>query len=137
MTVVSNTSPLNYLVLIELQQLLHVPRFAAAIDRCAGRVTVERLAFDAGVSRQHFTRVFHERTGVTPKLYARLARFQSGPQCAGAVADRAQAALALGYADQSHWIAEFKEFSGLTPQAFAARRWLHPFVDRALGIQSA
>lgn len=111
-----------------------VPGLAASIAQSGGRVAVEQLAFEAGVSRQHLTRLFRERVGVTPKLYARLARFQSGLACAGSIAaaDRAQVALELGYADQSHWIAEFKEFSGLTPQQFAARRWLHPFVERAL-----
>jgi AraC-like DNA-binding protein len=75
--------------------------------------------------------------GVTRKLYARLARFQwsLAYAAAGEPADGAHAALALGYADQSHWIAEFKEFSGLTPHRFAARRWFHPFVERAVRVQ--
>lgn len=110
-----------------------VSGLAASIEQRAGRVSVEQLTCDAGVSRQHLARTFRERVGVTPKLYARLARFQSSLAYTGAgeAADGAHAALALGYADQSHWIAEFKEFSGLTPHSFAARRWLHPFVERA------
>jgi methylphosphotriester-DNA--protein-cysteine methyltransferase len=111
-----------------------VAGLAASIEQRAGHVTLEQLAHEAGISRQHLTRLFRERVGVTPKLYARLARFQSGLAYAGSgePADGADAALALGYADQSHWIAEFKEFSGLTPHRFAARRWFHPFVERAL-----
>jgi AraC-like DNA-binding protein len=111
-----------------------VPRLAASIEQRAGRVTVEQAANTAGISRQHLTRLFRERVGVTPKLYARLARFQSGFAHArsGEPNGGACAALALGYADQSHWIAEFKEFSGLTPRGFAARRWFHPFVERVL-----
>ena len=107
---------------------------AASIEQSAGHVTVEQAACAAGISRQHLTRLFRERVGITPKLYARLARFQSGLTYAGPgeMEDGAHAALALGYADQSHWIAEFKEFSGLTPRSFAARRWFHPFVARAL-----
>jgi AraC-like DNA-binding protein len=114
-----------------------VAGLAASIERSAGQVTVEQLAHRAGISRQHLTRVFRERVGVTPKLYARLARFQSSLACAsaGEPADGAHAALALGYVDQSHWIAEFKEFSGLTPHRFAARRWFHPFVERAVRAQ--
>ena len=111
-----------------------VSGLAASIEQRAGRVSVEQLTCDAGVSRQHLARIFRERVGVTPKLYARLARFQSSLAYTGAgeAADGAHAALALGYADQSHWIAEFKEFSGFTPHSFAARRWFHPFVERAL-----
>jgi AraC-like DNA-binding protein len=117
-----------------------VPGLAASIERRAGRVSVEQMACDAGVSRQQLARTFRERVGVTPKLYARLARFRSSLAYMGAgeATDRAHAALALGYADQSHWIAEFKEFSGLTPRSFAARRWVHPFVERAVrGTRSA
>ena len=111
-----------------------VAGLAASIEQSAGHVTVEQLAHQAGISRQHLTRVFRERVGVTPKLYARLARFQSSLAyaAAGERADGAHAALALGYADQSHWIAEFKEFGGLTPHRFAVRRWVHPFVERAV-----
>jgi len=114
-----------------------VAGLAASIEQSAGQVTVEQLAYEAGISRQHLTRLFRERVGVTPKLYARLARFQSSLVYAGAgePADGAHAALALGYADQSHWIAEFKEFSGLTPHRFAARGWFHPFVERAVRVQ--
>lgn len=114
-----------------------VAGLAASIEQSAGQVTVEQLAYKAGISRQHLTRLFRERVGVTPKLYARLARFQSSLAyaAAGEPADGAHAALALGYADQSHWIAEFKEFSGLTPHCFAARRWFHPFVERAVRVQ--
>jgi AraC-like DNA-binding protein len=113
-----------------------VAGLAASIERSAGHVSVEQLANDAGISRQHLTRVFRERVGVTPKLYARLARFQSSlaSACSSELADSAATALALGYTDQSHWIAEFKEFSGLTPHRFAARRWFHPFVERALRV---
>ena len=40
-------------------------------------------------------------------------------------------AATLGYADQSHMIAEFRRFSSLTPHALAAGGWFHPFIERA------
>jgi AraC-like DNA-binding protein len=40
-------------------------------------------------------------------------------------------AAELGYADQSHMIAEFRELSGLTPDALATQRWFHPFILEA------
>jgi hypothetical protein len=43
----------------------------------------------------------------------------------------AQTAIELGYADQSHMIAEFKEFSSLTPPRLASGSWFHPFIERA------
>jgi AraC-like DNA-binding protein len=117
---------------------LNVPRLAHCILRAHGRLKIERLADAAGVSRQHLTRSFREAVGVTPKLFARLARFQAGLACAGCGAnvDWAQAALELGYADQSHMIAEFREFSGLTPETLAQERWFHPFIERARSVRT-
>jgi AraC-like DNA-binding protein len=116
-----------------LNTTVDVLGLAASVLESRGQVTVEDLAFNAGVSRQHLTRVFRECVGITPKVYCRLARFQSGLVYAGSgeSVDWAQAALDLGYADQSHMIAEFREFSSLTPEMLARRRWLHPFIERA------
>ncbi len=112
---------------------LDVPGLAGCVLRSGGRLPVERLADAAGISRQHLARVFRERVGVTPKLFSRLARFQAGLAYAGCEmkVDWARTSLELGYADQSHMIAEFREFSSLTPEMLASRRWFHPFIERA------
>jgi AraC-like DNA-binding protein len=96
-------------------------------------MSVRRLAEAAGVSRQHLTRVFREVIGVSPKRYCRLARFHAGLAHVGAADGMqwAEVAAALGYADQSHMIAEFRELSGLTPDALATQRWFHPFILEA------
>jgi AraC-like DNA-binding protein len=93
-------------------------------------MTVHRLADAAGVSRRHLARVFRNVVGVSPKRYCRLARFQAGLVYAGAGPGVrwAQVAAELGYADQSHMIAEFQELGGLTPEALVTRRWFHPFI---------
>lgn len=106
---------------------------AACIVRRAGQISIAYLADAAGVSRQQLTRVFHERVGVSPKVYCRLARFQSALAYVrgGNAVDWARVAAEVGYADQSHMIAEFRQFSSLTPHMLATERWLHPFVERA------
>jgi AraC-like DNA-binding protein len=108
-------------------------RLATYVRRRRGRVTVEAMARAVGISRQHLTREFRASVGVSPKLYSRLARFQAGLVHAGrgAGVDWATSAAEMGYADQSHLIAEFREFSGLTPQVLATRQWFHPFIERA------
>jgi AraC-like DNA-binding protein len=113
--------------------LLDIDSLAVSVLRRSGRVSVEGLARASGVSRQHLARVFHERIGVGPKRYARLARFHAVLAYAGARAsiDWALAALDMGFADQSHMIAECRHFSGLTPQSIADRDWFHPFIERA------
>ena len=112
---------------------IDVEGLAATVLQRQGRVPVEALARAAGISRQHLSREFREHIGVSPKLYSELARFQSGLVYAGrrTSIDWAGAAIDMGYADQSHMIAEFRRFSGLTPQALANRAWFHPFIERA------
>jgi AraC-like DNA-binding protein len=112
---------------------IDMPAVTAHILRHRGRVTIDAMARAAGVSRQHFSRQFRQHLGISPKLYCRLARFHAGLAHAhdqGRV-DWAQTALDLGYADQSHMIAEFRQFSALTPQALASGHWFHPFIERA------
>ena len=96
-------------------------------------MTVQRLADAAGVSRQHLRRMFQQMIGVSPKRYCRLARFQAGLIYAGAGpgVKWAEVAMELGYADQSHMIAEFRELTSLTPEALATRQWFHPFILEA------
>jgi AraC-like DNA-binding protein len=110
-----------------------IPGMAAWIIRRGGQVGVEQLAERAGVSRQHLTRVFRQTVGVTPKMYCRLVRFQSALAYATprGELDWAQVAAELGYADQSHLIAEFREFSSLTPERLRQHGWFHPFIELA------
>ena len=123
---------LGRLALAKRTGAVGIDRMAALMVRRRGGEAVETLAHGAGISRQHLSRLFRERVGVGPKLYNRLARFQAGLVYAGAGdVDWADAAAGLGYADQSHMIAEVREFSSLTPQALASRQWFHPFIERA------
>jgi AraC-like DNA-binding protein len=112
---------------------IDVEGLAAGVLRSAGRVTVDSMARAAGVSRQHLSREFRQRIGIGPKLYCRLARFHAllaQASTPGAI-DWAGVALDVGFADQSHMIAECREFSGLTPRLLAEGDWFHPFIERA------
>jgi AraC-like DNA-binding protein len=111
--------------LAEKPAAINLPALAAFVHQKRGQVTVQHLADAAGVSRQHLARTFRESTGVTPKMYCRLARFRASLAYAGGGAGMA---ADLGYFDQSHMIAEFKEFSGLTPGTLTAQRYFHPFA---------
>ncbi|HSI61175.1 MAG TPA: helix-turn-helix domain-containing protein [Ideonella sp.] len=77
--------------------------------------------FDApGISQRHFIACFRDATGLTPKRYARLQRFQRLLRGLASAPARpwAELALAAGYSDQSHCIREFREFAGVAPQAY-------------------
>jgi AraC-like DNA-binding protein len=117
-----------------LEPSIDVSRVAEWVIENDGRVTVKRLAQAAGLSRQHFTRVFRASVGVSPKVYCQLARFRSTLAYLQPREDVewAQVAAESGYTDQSHMIAEFRRFTGMTPEALLHGRWFHPFIERRI-----
>jgi AraC-like DNA-binding protein len=61
--------------------------------------------------------------GLPPKTMARILRFDRAVQRLRADhPDFAQIAIDCGYYDQAHFNREFREFSGMTPSQFLARR---------------
>lgn len=99
-------------------------RVDAAVDRIirsGGRASIDSVATAAGVSRQHLARAFAYHVGVSPKTFARVMRFRRALTL-GARLGGAGAAAELGYFDQSHLIAEFREFAGTTPVPFFLSR---------------
>jgi methylphosphotriester-DNA--protein-cysteine methyltransferase len=69
------------------------------------------------MSTRQFERRFTREIGLPPKLYARIARFESALESkALSTADTwTNVANRLGYFDQMHMIKDFKEFSGDVP----------------------
>lgn len=90
------------------------------IERERGVVTVEQLTRLSGWSRQHLARKFRQQVGVSPKQFCRYTRFHALLTQAYLTPrpDWATLAAEFGYYDQAHLIAEFKEFTGLTPSQF-------------------
>ena len=82
-----------------------------------GSVQVPALAQQACMSLRQFERRFTREIGLPPKLYARIARFESALESkALSTADSwTNVANRLGYFDQMHMIKDFKEFSGEIP----------------------
>lgn len=78
--------------------------------------SVTDLGDKACLGKKQFERVFRRHVGMNPKEYARIVRFQKTLWMMQR-GDRAFAdiAFASGYADQSHLIREFRQFSGVTP----------------------
>jgi AraC-like DNA-binding protein len=96
------------------------PRVDAAVDaiiRSGGRAAIESIAEASGVSRQHLARAFAHHVGVSPKTFARVMRFRRAIEL-GKRQQWADVAAELGYFDQSHLIADFREFAGETPVPF-------------------
>lgn len=80
-------------------------------------VPVASLAEYACLSRKQYERVFNEQVGMNPKEYCRVVRFQKSLRMMQLGSNRyAAIAAECEYADQSHFIREFKVFSGHTPK---------------------
>lgn len=83
-------------------------------------LTINKIHDSIGYSHKHFIKLFRHHTGVTPKAFQRIMRFQK------AILDIErdsginwpQLATGCGYYDQSHFIEDFKHFSGFTPQEY-------------------
>ena len=86
--------------------------------------TVRDVARSTGWSERRFSQVFREETGLTPKLWCRLQRFQRAVQQLHTGADVPWSELALncGFYDQSHFANEFRAFSGVDITTYSARR---------------
>lgn len=89
---------------------------------------VERLASRCCVSSKQFGRIFNNHVGMMPKEYARIVRFQKSLwMMQNRCDDYAAIACACSYSDQSHFIREFRQFSGMTPKQLA--EYQTPYSD--------
>jgi AraC-like DNA-binding protein len=105
-------------------QLAANPCVAFAIAEMTERpdaVNIARMNAQIGYSQKHFTDMFRRQVGVTPKSYLKIMRFQKAVRTIDAMPDLDWGAVALecGFYDQSHFINDFKHFSGFTPEHYA------------------
>jgi AraC-like DNA-binding protein len=104
-----------------------VPSVTRALHRLhesGGTVPVGTVAAEIGCSRRHLISRFREQVGITPKLLARILRFERVVSLIDArtTMSWAEIAQACGYYDQAHMIRDFNQFAGGPPSEFARRR---------------
>jgi len=89
------------------------------IIQSKGMTNVKELAEQSFLSTRQFERKFKTFSGFSPKLYTRIVRFQSALAMYGDSENSlTEIAYLCGYYDQSHFIHDFKEFSGQHPRFF-------------------
>jgi AraC-like DNA-binding protein len=89
---------------------------AAAWLLAAPATSLVHLAHRGGLSPRQFERRFLAGVGLTPKTFARIARFQRVCALLGAAPETlSAAAVACGYYDQSHLSRDARAFAGSTP----------------------
>jgi len=93
-------------------------------------VPVAAVADDVGFSRRRLQDLVRAETGVSPKEFARLARFERSHRLVGRGSTLADVAARCGYADQAHLAREWRALAGLPPTRWLEREF--PNVQAAV-----
>jgi AraC-like DNA-binding protein len=96
---------------------------ARRIQHAKGRLPIETLRRQMGVSTRTLERLFQRDVGLGPKKLSRILRIQSVVR--GVNAGRSdpwrRLALRVGYFDESHFVRDFQSVAGVTPGKFFGR----------------
>jgi AraC-like DNA-binding protein len=90
--------------------------------RSHGAVAISQLARRSALSVRQFERRFRQATGASPKMFARIARFQAAVDAKLAAPQRTWLDIAhsFGYHDQMHMIHDFEQLGRKTPSQLLA-----------------
>lgn len=83
-----------------------------------GIVKIRDLAVSLHISQDPFEKRFRAQVGSTPKQYASIIRLRKLIDTFSTYASLTEAAYEAGYFDQSHFIKDFRLFTGQTPKDF-------------------
>ncbi len=89
-------------------------------------LNIARMNAKIGYSQKHFISMFKRRVGLTPKAYLKIMRFQKAitaiDNMRPSSVDWSEIAYDCGFYDQSHFINDFRVFSGFTPEDYLSRK---------------
>lgn len=94
-----------------------ISKAVSYLVQAGGCTPIGTLADGAGLSDRHFARRFTEQTGVGPKLFARIVRFQAALE-SKALGRKAWTNIAhdFGYYYQMHMVHDFEQLAGGSPK---------------------
>jgi AraC-like DNA-binding protein len=87
--------------------------------------SIESLSLELNISRQHLRRLFLKYMGINPVLYMRICRIRKvikHMKLLNNSINFSHIAQDFGYYDQSHMIADFREFTGSTPLSYYSKK---------------
>jgi len=84
----------------------------------------QQFSSKIGYSQKHFIDLFKKQVGISPKRYLKIMRFQKALSEieANKAIDWSRIAMESGFYDQAHFIGDFKNFSGFTPNQYMKRK---------------
>lgn len=112
-----------------LKKLINNQRKIFKIDKVADMLTtlkidsseqnLSQIASKHNVTPRYLHKLINQYTGLSPKFYTKIRRFQHSLKL---ISNNNQPfttiAYSCGYFDQSHFIRDFKSFTGITPSAY-------------------
>jgi AraC-like DNA-binding protein len=106
----SQTTPVEMSAVRQLRELIE--------DDPSANIRLETLAASLGSSCAHLSRAFTKAHGLPPHTYRLQLRLeQAKPKLLAGIC-AAQVALELGFNSQSHFITQFKRWTGVTPSHY-------------------
>jgi len=110
--------------------LLRLARAASYVETHftePGRVGVDELAAQAGLSVAHFARLFREHYQVSPGAYVQLLRVQhAAHQLASTQRTVTEIAFSSGFGDSNYFSRQFRRFMGITPREYRKQQQQPP-----------
>ena len=115
-------------LLAQLQHVSTSPVVDAAIAQIVkhdGLLSISALASSLFLSQDAFEKKFRHHTGASPKRFAATVRFRKLVEQYTPGLSFTELAYRGGYFDQSHFIRDFRSFTGLAPHEFfkSSRYW--------------
>lgn len=106
-----------------------IQQFVSEIQNAPDLVNLNTIAKRSGYSQKQFIHLFKKFVGLTPKQFHKIVRFN---EILNAIHNKTdidwiRIAVGCGYYDQSHFIKDFQEFSGLNPEKYLVDQgeWAH------------
>jgi AraC-like DNA-binding protein len=102
----------------------YVNRAAEIIRQAKGFMRIGDLSDQVYKSTRQLEREFKRKIGISPKLYMRISRMNEVHRLLekNLELDFTKVTYACGYADQAHFIKDFKNFTGEKPTLFVKKR---------------
>lgn len=99
----------------------------ALIHKNISTITIKILLECLNISERQFERRFSQTVGISPQFYIRVKRFNEAIKLmkSGQYNRLTDVANALSFYDQSHFIRDIKEFSGITPKGLFQKDDFH------------
>ncbi|MGC0249032.1 helix-turn-helix domain-containing protein [Pseudactinotalea sp. Z1748] len=111
------------------------------MSRTRGAGSMRNLAAHVALSQRQLTTLFQREVGMAPKAIARLIRFTRARRMvvqhvalAGSMT-LAHVAHACGYADQSHLVRDFQQYTGTSPTQWLRQE--HQYVQAGAHVRAA